>query len=391
MKNIHIGLLWHSLSSDNLGVGALTESQLAIVMAAARRAGVAPRFSVFGTSGSRGIGPVDAPIERGDRFSWKRLLVGRTRYWQQLRQCDLVLDIGEGDSFTDIYGSERFWLQFGTKSLALISGKPLVLSPQTIGPFERPWTRRLASALMRRARRVYARDQLSSDFLRELGLVGNTAEAIDVAFRLPYQRHDFGSAEGVLRVGLNVSGLLYNGGYSRDNQFGLTVDYRALTDQLVEYFLAQPGCELHLVGHVLAESIPVEDDYATGVAIAQRYPGVKLAPRFATPSEAKSYIAGLDYFAGARMHACIAAFSSGVPVTPLAYSRKFTGLFNTLGYGHVADCKRLDTEAARRLVIEGFAQRAVLAPQIEAGRRQAEQRLQAYEDYLLDCIRELAR
>ena len=127
MKHIHIGLLWHSLSSDNLGVGALTESQLAIVTAAARRAGVQARFTVFGTSGSRGIGPVDAPMERGDRFSWKRLIVGRTRFWQQLRQCDLVLDIGEGDSFTDIYGTERFWFEPGTTGFPVFQTRYLKL------------------------------------------------------------------------------------------------------------------------------------------------------------------------------------------------------------------------------------------------------------------------
>lgn len=35
-KQITVGLLWHSLSSDNLGVGALTESQIAICNAAAK-------------------------------------------------------------------------------------------------------------------------------------------------------------------------------------------------------------------------------------------------------------------------------------------------------------------------------------------------------------------
>ena len=64
-----------------------------------------------------------------------------------------------------------------------------------------------------------------------------------------------------------------------------------------------------------------------------RYPRAIVAPAFRTPVEAKSYIAGMDFFAGARMHACIAAVSSGVPVYPLAYSRKFNGLFvETLGY-----------------------------------------------------------
>lgn len=59
----------------------------------------------------------------------------------------------------------------------------------------------------------------------------------------------------------------------------------------------------------------------------------------------------MDFFTGARMHACIAALSSGVPVYPIAYSRKFTGLFcDTLGYKHVGDL----TNNKQDQIIQGF-------------------------------------
>lgn len=382
---INVGLLWHSLSSDNLGVGALTESQMAIVRSAAARAGVDVRFTVFGTSGSR-LGLNDAAgVTIGDRFSFKRVLAGRTRFVGQLRGCDLVLDIGEGDSFTDIYGLERFGYQIATKALVTGLGKSLVLSPQTIGPFERGWTARLARWVMRRATRVYARDVLSTAYLRQLAVEGNTEEAIDVAFRLPYARREFG-ANGKVRVGLNISGLLYAGGYDGANQFGLSVDYRAMTDRLLDHFSAMPEVELHLVGHVITELVGNEDDYSAALALAARYPGAVVAEKFATPSAAKSYIAGLDYFAGARMHACIAAFSSGVAVTPIAYSRKFKGLFSTLGYEHVADCKAIDTDQAVALVCDGYVRRAELARRIVDGNAMAQEKLQRYEDFLVGML-----
>ena len=41
------------------------------------------------------------------------------------------------------------------------------------------------------------------------------------------------------------------------------------------------------------------------------------------------------------MHSTIGAFSSGVPVVPMAYSRKFNGLFcDTLQYDAMVDLKR---------------------------------------------------
>ena len=48
----------------------------------------------------------------------------------------------------------------------------------------------------------------------------------------------------------------------------------------------------------------------------------------------------MNFFIGSRMHATIAAFSSNVPVFPLAYSRKFNGLFlDTLQYPYMGDLK----------------------------------------------------
>ena len=46
--DLTIGLLWHSAVSDNLGVGALTVSQIAIVEKVAAQIGVGVRFVILG-------------------------------------------------------------------------------------------------------------------------------------------------------------------------------------------------------------------------------------------------------------------------------------------------------------------------------------------------------
>ena len=118
-----------------------------------------------------------------------------------------------------------------------------------------------------------------------------------------------------------------SGGYTGKNEFGIKADYPALIRELIGFFQGE-GAEVHLVAHVLpetAERTHLEDDTAANAQLSEEFPGVVEAPRFTTPSEAKSYIAGLDFFMGARMHACIAAFSAGVPVVPMAYSRNSRG------------------------------------------------------------------
>lgn len=78
------------------------------------------------------------------------------------------------------------------------------------------------------------------------------------------------------------------------------------------------------------------------------------------------------------MHACIAAFSSGVPVVPLAYSRKFNGLFNSLDYKHVLDCLTSDTENGFQFLVQSFERRELLSQEVSAGNQIAGVKLEKY-------------
>jgi polysaccharide pyruvyl transferase WcaK-like protein len=384
-----IGLLWHSTTSDNLGVGALTESQIAIIKGAAARAGVDVRFRVFGTDGNKNYFAGDLSIEQGAPISIKRTLACMSAFPRQIGQCDVVFDIGEGDSFTDIYGVPRLRRQVFAKVVALLKGRPLILSPQTIGPFEGAWARRVANAVMRRCSRIFARDGLSFNYLRDNGLTARADEVVDVAFRLPFQR-PARAPGGRIAVGINVSGLLFNGGYTGANELGLSVDYTALTRTMIERILARGDCDLWLVPHVLADTLPVEDDYKVSQQLQQQYPALKLAPRFGTPGEAKSFISGMDFFTGARMHACIAAFSSGVAVVPLAYSRKFNGLFAALEYRHFGDCKAATDQQILDLVLASLDQRDELKLAVDRGNQIADAKLKRYEDFIETTLRNLS-
>ena len=74
----------------------------------------------------------------------------------------------------------------------------------------------------------------------------------------------------------------------------------------------------------------------------------------------------MSFFLGARMHSTIAAFSSGVPVLPMAYSRKFNGLFeDTLEYPYIADMKVKDDSGILEMVERTFNDREKLRSKIE--------------------------
>lgn len=179
------------------------------------------------------------------------------------------------------------------------------------------------------------------------------------------------------------------GGYTGKNEFGLKMDYPALIRGLITYFRDHAdGCEIHLVPHVFPDK-PIaghENDYTASEALAAEFPGTVLAPRFASPSEAKSYIAGMDFFMGARMHACIAACSSGVPVAPMAYSRKFAGLFGSIGYDHTIDCTSASAEDVHARITELYANRASLAEEARSVTQTGLSKLKRYEDALAELL-----
>lgn len=276
-------------------------------------------------------------------FSFKDILklITNPRMLKSLKEYfsfDLILNLGSGDSFSDIYGKARFNSINSPHRIARLLNKKYALLPQTIGPFTNDKIKQLAIKSIEKASLVFARDFQSFDFVNKNTKQKSIFEAIDVAFFMPYKKQKF--SDDSINVGLNISSLLWYGGYLKNNQFGLKINYQELVYSIIDYFMKLPNIKIHIVPHVVLQNSDVENDYEVSYYLVNEYDRDKiiLAPFFLTPIIAKNYISGLDFFIGARMHATIAAFSSGVPVFPLAYSRKFNGLFkDTLNYNYMAD------------------------------------------------------
>ena len=384
-RPIRICLIMHATRSDNLGVGALSVSEVEIIREIGRNMGREIEITIVDFKDAREpyISGPDITVVDLDG----KMMRSPKGYFAIARRSDLVIDIGGGDSFADIYGPKRLKRMFFLKYLTHIAGTPLVMAPQTVGPFTKGWSRLLAKHTMRRCAVVASRDAKSTAAARDLGC-DKVIEACDVALRLPYDPAPTREG-GPVKVGINVSGLLMGGGYTGKNEFGLQMDYPGLIRDLITWFQShEDGCEVHLVPHVIvrAGAMQGEDDYTASEKLAAEFPGTVLAPSFASPSEAKSYIAGMDFFMGARMHACIGAFAAGVPVVPMAYSRKFEGLFGTLGYGYTVDCTSQSAEDIRAAIEAGFANRATLAADAEMAYAKGREKLAVYENALRDTI-----
>lgn len=282
-------------------------------------------------------------------------------------KADYILDIGQGDSFSDIYGFTRFNSIDRIHRIANFLKKPYCILPQTIGPFKNQKVEHCAIKSISNASYCMARDKQSYDYVvSKIPSLKSVKEYIDVAFFLPY--HKIEQEPSFIHVGINISALLWYGGYTRNNQFGLKCNYKNLVTEIIDYFLGIDNVQVHLIPHVVGAERTIENDYGVSYDLWRQYNNskLKLAPLALGPVEIKSYIAGMDFFVGARMHATIGAFSSGVPVVPMAYSRKFNGLFNdTLDYPYVCDMKESSNTEIISTIKDSFHSRSQLKELID--------------------------
>ena len=278
-----------------------------------------------------------------------------------------VLDISGGDSFTDIYGLKRFQAMALTKKMALNAGVPLILLPQKLGPFRNTELAAEAVSILRGAAAVWVRDAQSFEFLQEhLGSDFDPERhrlAVDVAVTLP-QKEPQGLSDEVQRLltptlksdfplaGLNVSGLLCNDASEARRTFNLAASHDEQIEVLARSLLkGDPNLRLLLIPHVHKPETETESDLAACRRLLRRlgpvaHKRVYILEQHLDAMELKWVLAKLDWFAGARMHATIGAFSSGVPTLGLGYTDKARGVFDECGIGEeVADLRRLDARA----------------------------------------------
>jgi polysaccharide pyruvyl transferase WcaK-like protein len=313
-----------------------------------------------------------ALLFRSFPFSWLREKIKRTTPWiRVVAEADIVGDIRGGDSFSDIYGLKRYLISSLPVIAVLWIRGDITLFPQTYGPYKTWAARCVARYILRRASSILARDLESMETVR--GLVGFSKElrfCPDVAFALdavlPSQiKIDpplIGSPGCV--IGVNVNGLMYYGGYNRENMFGLKLDYREFLPKLLEALLRDESARVLLVPHTFAPPGDVESDPdACRDVVGSLAPALRTRVHLVAEEydhhQIKGIIGVCDFFVGSRMHSCIAALSQGIPTVGIAYSKKFKGVFESIGVSDwIVDARSTDIAAAVTKVVGHYKARS---------------------------------
>ena len=323
MRKIKIGFVGHSYSRGNFGLCALAFGEQAVIERACTELGIDYEIICFETGISHPCN--NSPKVKLEEYNLRNVFKSA----KQFSKCDLILDITGGDSFSDIYGVKLFLVNYFIKLAVVLSGVKYISAPQTYGPYKHRWVRFLSNFYLEKSQGIFGRDELSGNSLT-LKNQKRIKCVVDLGFALPYtQLAKFQEPT----VGFNINGLLYQ----KENLLGEGNSYKELCDNIIKKCLSF-GYKVVLVPHVIGKQRGLDNDYFVSVEVAKEY-GLSEPIFFQSPLEVKSFISKCHFFVGSRMHATIGAVSSGVPTLPLAYSRKFEGVYQSIQYLHTMDLK----------------------------------------------------
>lgn len=253
-----------------------------------------------------------------------------TRFGKLIKQVEFEAADYGGDGFSDIYGDVLFEHRLTHTMVLLNAGIPVIVLPQTIGPFKKRRNLNTALKILRKAKSVYVRDDKFSLELKKYGITYERTKDLS-AFMKP-EPWNFNPVENA--IGLNVSGLTYfNKFMGLENQFDC---YPELIETIISNF-NQKGYVVYLIPHSYNVSSPElnNDDMLACKEVYNRMHLTNKMVSFVdadlTAPQVKYAISKMKFFIGTRMHANFAAIYTDVPLFGLAYSYKFAGAFNANG------------------------------------------------------------
>lgn len=256
-------------------------------------------------------------------------------------QADLIVDLS-GDGYSDEMtplGSIIHSLQLLP---GLIMGKKIFICAQSLGPFNTSYTRFISKYVFNKVTLLTVREHLSKKYLESIGLKRTIHVTGDCAFGMsPYISEDINrwhmkfdnwKKEGQLIIGVTLSRRLSRFMFSeygdRAQKYDLYVETMAnIIDQIINKY----NCKIVFIPHVLGPSLA--DDRITHRDIAKRIKHLEHVIMIEKPfhtNEMKALISKVDYILSARMHALVAAYSTGIPGVAIGYSHKYKGIIGEM-------------------------------------------------------------
>lgn len=342
----------------------------------------------------RGLKPWSVPVGRRLQLGWlcrSGLVSGplRPRLRRQLG-VTAVIDVS-GYKFGDAWQRPLNWSgrKFVSSAKQALLGAlvgdnwaiyhalslPVFHLPQAWGPFEYAQSRQMAERILRGASRVWARDEVSYDWLRRLSAFSEekVARASDIAFSFSGAEPAVGqSLLATLGVRLGerpLIGIVPNMRvYERAEGHGADNAYVRRLLTIMRWLIAERQCQVVLMPHELTPPELGRDDRYLCRLLAEAS-GVTDQVWAATgeysAEELKAMIGHTELLVSSRFHSLVAALSLRRPVVALAWSHKYHELLGGVGLGEFVASHETEPQALLTLCDQALASRAAMTNLLE--------------------------
>ena len=175
-----IGLFGISLLSVNYGVTALGLAQLDFLERIAVKNNIKLEYYIFSGDDFNKISEIKKKLNINSKITIQKLinlksgLKGFSNIANKIKECDIIIDLTYGDSFSDIYGFKNFLLYSIPKLMTIHNDRTLVIGPQTIGPYKNKLVKIISNKILNKATILCVRDEKS------LALAQNMTEREDI-------------------------------------------------------------------------------------------------------------------------------------------------------------------------------------------------------------------
>jgi colanic acid/amylovoran biosynthesis protein len=245
-----------------------------------------------------------------------------------------VLSVG-GDNYSLDYGVPRLFT--GLDDIVLEKKKPLAIWGASVGPFDTmPDYERYMSHHLREVPGIFARESVTIDYLKGIGVTENVYPVADPAFLMDPVKPE--EIEDVLPLDEEVIGLNLSPLMAKYVTGGDLKAWASKAASIIEGVAKTTEMPVYLIPHV---TNPTSNDHEfmqrALSLITDRNGNITLVSPEYNAAETKWIISQMALFAGARTHSTIAALSSGVPTLSFAYSIKAQGINRDI-FGHTDYC-----------------------------------------------------
>lgn len=295
------------------------------------------------------------------------------RALKMLDEADMVVSI-TGEQLNDAFRKTIPAFVF-IHWLAIKQGKKMVYFPQSIGPLNKKWTKKMVGNVLKKSHLVVARDQFSKDELEKLEIPkSKTLYTPDIGVIQPYLDKDK-SLEYLKELGIKKDRKLLVGFTISKIHFiedGVeSKDYIEIMINSIKKSMNPESVEILL----MPANYPLDGSVSTDYYICEDFKQkledngycVKiLEKKIYSPFEFKGYQSCLDIFITTRMHAAILGTMAKAPTITINTQRKLKGYMDNIEMGEFSiDLRDLNEDLLVDKINNIVDNRALIKLQLE--------------------------